>query len=239
MSLLIETVVEFNGGGYLIYSSNYMGAYVRGRTKEEALEKFDKEILQYIMWVTGKQHSDRERLEVRIIQEKKSDLQICDADTDVLFESEKAPLCREEYVELKTLVIKSAKDFKMLYQSIPDKQRTSLKTRKTFYGEIPCTADEMYVHATNVTNYYMREIGVEVDNLPDILESRINALQRVEMVPNYLNNPIYDGSYGEQWSLRKVLRRFIWHDRIHAKAMYRMAFSIWGTNIQNPFFFDL
>ena len=237
MSLLIESVVEFNDEGYLIYSSNYIGAYVRGRTKAEALKKFDKEIYQYIRWAKGKKCSKQEQFAIRINQEKKSDLQICDADTDVLFESERAPLGREEYMELKALVIKSARDFKILYQSIPDKQSTSLKTRKTFYGEIPRTANEMYVHTNNMTNYYVGEIGVEVDNLPDILESRINALRCVETVPNYLNNPIYDGSYGEQWSLRKVLRRFIWHDRIHAKAMYRMAVCMWGEIIQDPFFF--
>ena len=27
----------------------------------------------------------------------------------------------------------------------------------------------------------------------------------------------------ERWTLAKVIRRFIWHDRIHAKAMWRMA----------------
>lgn len=28
---------------------------------------------------------------------------------------------------------------------------------------------------------------------------------------------------GEEWSLHKVPRRFIRHDRIHARAIYRMA----------------
>jgi hypothetical protein len=27
---------------------------------------------------------------------------------------------------------------------------------------------------------------------------------------------------GEMWTLRKVLRRFVWHDRIHAKAILRI-----------------
>lgn len=41
-------------------------------------------------------------------------------------------------------------------------------------------------------------------------------------------NKVYKGSYGELWSLKKVLRRFIWHDRIHAKVMYRMAVRTFG-----------
>lgn len=42
----------------------------------------------------------------------------------------------------------------------------------------------------------------------------------------------------EKIGLRKVLRRFIWHDRIHAKAMYRMATKVFGAeSIENPFCF--
>ncbi len=32
------------------------------------------------------------------------------------------------------------------------------------------------------------------------------------------------------WSLRKALRRLIWHDRIHVKAMYEIAIKILGAN---------
>ena len=40
--------------------------------------------------------------------------------------------------------------------------------------------------------------------------------------------------------LSKVLRRFIWHDRIHAKAMYRMAVKTFGSNVvPNIFQFDI
>lgn len=47
-------------------------------------------------------------------------------------------------------------------------------------------------------------------------------------------------AYDELWSLRKVLRRFIWHDRIHAKAMYRMAVVAFGKeSVPNIFLFEL
>ncbi len=54
----------------------------------------------------------------------------------------------------------------------------------------------------------------------------------------FLNNTVIEGSYGELWSLRKMLRRFLWHDRIHAKAMYRMAVKTFGKNsVSNPYKF--
>ena len=62
--------------------------------------------------------------------------------------------------------------------------------------------------------------------------------ETLEAKPDFLENAVIAGSYGEDWSLRKVLRRFIWHDRIHAKAMYRMASKVFGAErIENPFYF--
>ena len=62
----------------------------------------------------------------------------------------------------------------------------------------------------------------------------------LEQQPDFLKNEVFHGSYDELWSLRKVLRRFIWHDRIHAKAMYRMAIKTFGKNaVPNVFYFDL
>ena len=93
-------------------------------------------------------------LEISVVQEKCSALEIRDADSGVLFDSEKGPLSRAQYDALKALVLKSAVDF--------------------------------------------------------------------------LANRVFSGSYGEDWSLAKALRRFLWHDRIHAKAMYRMGCAVFG-----------
>jgi hypothetical protein len=96
----------------------------------------------------------------------------------------------------------------------------------------------MYDHTNSVTTYYVGEIGVSIDNLDNIYQNRIQAITEIESIDDYLDNKTFNGSYGEQWSLRKVLRRFIWHDRIHVKGMYRMATKVWGvSNIKNPFYF--
>lgn len=238
MKVINNAVMEFNEGGYLIYSESFPGAYVRGKTCDEALAKFENEIKQYCKWAGINTASDSQ-VETNVVQEKKSALNICDADSDVIFNTERKRLTSAEYERLKSLVNKSAHDFLQLYESVPGKDITCLKERKTFYGLLPRTAREMYTHTNNVTNYYAREIGIRIENLPDILENRIQAIQRIEAEDDYLQNKVYDGSYEEQWSLSKVLRRFIWHDRIHAKAMYRMATTIWKTeNIDNTFYFE-
>ena len=233
--MIINCVWEHNSNDTLLYAVDYIGAYTRGENLEIAKAKMPGEILSYLKW-SGKDANDN--IEVIIVQEKESDLTIKDADSDVLFDSEKTPLTAEEYEILKTFALKSSKDFIALYESIPNKSATASPERKTFYGNVPRSAEEMYEHTKNVNGYYFAEIDVDADNSGNIYECRKRGFEILETKPDYLNNSVIEGSYGEDWSLRKVLRRFIWHDRIHARAMYRMAVKVFGAeNIANPFCF--
>lgn len=96
------------------------------------------------------------------------------------------------------------------------------------------------MHTKNVNSYYFNEIGVEANNEGSIVECRLYGFKLLEKTNNYLNNSIYIDNYNEEWNLRKVLRRFIWHDRIHAKAMYKMALNTFTDEyIPNIFKFDM
>ena len=233
--MTINCVWEHNGRDTLLYAVDFVGAYTRGETLEAAVRKMQAEICSYLKWCGKKAVTS---MDIVIIEEKVSELAICDADSDVLFESEKAPLTAEEYIKLKALALKSAQDFLALYDSVPDKNATAAPERKTFYGQVPRTANEMYEHTKNVNTYYFAEIAVDADHDGNIYECRKRGFEALESNPDFLQNAVTEGSYGEDWSLRKVLRRFIWHDRIHAKAMYRMATKVFGTeHVANPFCF--
>ena len=233
--MTINCVWEHNGRDTLLYAVDFVGAYTRGETLEAAVRKMQAEICSYLKWCGKKAVTS---MDIAIIEEKVSELAICDADSDVLFESEKAPLTAEEYKKLKALALKSAQDFLALYDSVPDKNATAAPERKTFYGPVPRTANEMYEHTKNVNTYYFAEIAVKADHDGNIYECRKRGFEALESNPDFLQNTVRKGSYGEDWSLRKVLRRFIWHDRIHAKAMYRMAAKVFGAeSIENPFCF--
>ena len=233
--MTINCVWEHNGNDTLLYASDYIGAYTRGESLEIAKAKMPGEIVSYLKWLD---EDTTDNMEIIIAGKKDSELAIKDADSDVLFESEEAPLTADEYEKLKALALKSAKDFLALYESIPDKSATASAERKTFYGNVPRSAEEMYEHTKNVNEYYFAEIDVDADNSGNIFECRKRGFELLEAKVAFLNNAVVEGSYGEDWSLRKVFRRFIWHDRIHARAMYRMAVKVFGAeNIANPFCF--
>ena len=223
----INCVWEHNGNDTLLYAVDYIGAYTRGENLKTAMAKMPQEIDSYLKWLGQDVAGD---FEIVIVSNQASDLDIKDADSDVLFESEMAPLTPEEYKDLKALALKSAEDFYTLYESIPDQDRAFAAARKTFYGQVPRTAREMYLHTKNVNAYYFGEIDVDVDNDGTILACRRRGFEALEQQPDFLSNPVIEGSYGEKWTLRKVLRRFLWHDRIHGKAMYRMAVKMFGID---------
>ena len=223
----IECAWEHNGNDTLLYAINFPGAYTRGANLNAAIDKMGAEVQAYLAW---KGDCVPAEWSVEIIRDAPSDLDIRDADSDILFPSEELPLTMEEYVELKTLALKSAEDFYALYEYIPDKDYSLALARKTFYGQVPRTAREMYLHTKNVNAYYFGEIEIEADNNGTILECRKRGFEALERQPDFLLNPVIEGSYGEKWTLRKMLRRFLWHDRIHGKAMYRMAVKAFGSD---------
>ena len=233
----IKCVWEHNGNDSLLYSGNFIGAFTRGVSKEDALKKMEREIISYCAWAG---QSVTLPLDIVITQEKVSELNIRDADSDVIFDSERTGLTISEYNRLKELALKSATDFYRLYDSFPDKNKSCLPERDTFYGKVPRTAKEMYQHTKNVNSYYWGEIGIEVGNDGTILENRTQGFEILEKIEDFLGANVLEGSYGELWSLSKVLRRFIWHDRIHAKALYRMGIKTFGIDqIPNIFNFEI
>lgn len=233
----IEAVCEYNAGGWLIYAANYPGAFVRGESENQALAKFGGELRSYLRWC-GVANPPQDTPEITIVQRKESELQICDADSDVLFDAERLPLQQAEYERLKLLCLKSARDFCKLYRSIPNPDISGRPPRTSFYGPVPRTPRQMYEHTNSVTSYYAAAVGIELENMPDLYHNRMQVLSELEALPDFLSDRVYTAPDGEKWTMRKVLRRFIWHDRIHARAMWRTATALWGSReIENPFFF--
>lgn len=232
--MTIRCVWEHHGDDSLLYAVDLIGAYTRGESREAALQKMPAEAAAYLAW-------QGEALPVSfepvIVQEKASTLTVSDADSDVLFEAEKPPLTLAEYQRQKALALRSAQDFETLCKAIPDPDKSCLPHRQSFYGPVPRTAAEMYAHTKGVNDYYFGEIGVKTDHEGSILACRQRGFALLEAQPEFLANRVFLGSYDEEWTLRKLLRRFVWHDRIHARAMWRMAGITFGGGLPDPFHF--
>ena len=171
------------------------------------------------------------------MQRKPSKLRIDLADSDILFDAEQAPLTPQEFEKLKLLVLRSARDIRKMFGSIPNPDISDRPKRICFYGAVPRTPREMYEHINQTTAYYVGAFGLPFENVPDLYTNRLQALSALEDLPDPLSGTVYTAPDGELWTMRKVLRRFLWHDRIHARAMWRTAAALWSSGLENPFFF--
>ncbi|MDO4543342.1 MAG: hypothetical protein Q4C01_02210 [Clostridia bacterium] len=233
--MIINAILEYNDKGCLVWAENYFGAYARGKTPQEAYQKLPAEVARYLRW---SENRDFEGGEVAVRFESKSSLAVDDADSDILFPSERLPMDMTEYIGKKELILRSARDLKTLYLSIPQRNRALVKSRPTFYGRIPQTAVEMTTHVNNTLSYYAAGLGIEHENLPDLVENRAAFFKTIERKGDFLNLGVCTASDGESWTPKKLMRRLLFHDIIHARALYRKAVSFWGKErILNPFFF--
>ena len=104
MRQVIRCVWEHRGEDSLLHAIDYAGAFTRGPNRAGAEGKMGEEIASYLGWSHG---APPDAWTVEVVQEKVSDLRIADADSDVLFEEEKAPLSEEEYRQRKALVLEN------------------------------------------------------------------------------------------------------------------------------------
>lgn len=241
MAKLIRVAVEENHKGTMLHLVDMPGAFTRGKTLDEAMAKVMGEARMYQSWA-GVNYKELKLLEyeVEIVQNETTNAQLDDGDTEILITRDK-DLDPDYFNQLKMLALKSAEDFQRLYDSIPDKGcDDDSKLRTTFYGKVPSNAKQILFHVDKVTAYYLSRININFpEDKNDLVANRIESLKLIESDKEAMKNPVIfvDNEY---WTTAKVLRRFVWHDRIHARALYRFAVKKWGyDNICDAFNFSM
>lgn len=232
----LRVAIEENANGAMVHLVDLPGAFARGRAVREALAKAPREATQYHRWLG---YGDLPiSYGVDVVQRETNAARLDDADTEILLAAERTPDA-ETIQRLCRLAIKSAADFQLLYDSLPDKTIPDpAKQRKTFYGDTPASAEQMLEHADEVRWYYLGRIGLQCpEGDRGFLWNRCDAMRTLLESGKAFEETVFEAD-GESWTVTKVLRRLLWHDRIHARAMYRLAARQWGAStIANPFWF--
>lgn len=218
---VVSIAFETNGKGYIGFIVELPGAFIRGRTEKEAIAKLDQEVNIYLKWLDIKQ---KHEYKIQIVQRHRSSLPVEDADNEILLEADKGIMKEEEFRNLSELVWHSGETFLQIYTHAKFKDLVDeSRIRKTFYGENPKTIQEIFDHVKYCQYYYLARTKIEFeDKEMDFLDIRKFCLQKLEDLYHKNNNHLIFEVANELWTLKKVLRRFIHHDRIHAKAMIRI-----------------
>lgn len=221
MSKTVAVAFETNGTGYMGFLRDYPGAFVRGKTLEEALSKVEHEVKIYQKWLGLCANQD---IIPEVIQVHKSSLMVEDGDNEILLDADKGKLDQKEFETLVDLVIRSGKSTFEIFSNAGFKDWIDKdRDRKTFYGNTPKTIREIFEHINSVQYYYLSRINIYIsDPKKDFLEGRNLCVSEITALFHKEGNSRIYNIDNEEWTIKKVLRRFIWHDRIHSKSMMKI-----------------
>ena len=216
----ISIAIETNEKGLIGFLVDLPGAFTRGRSETEVLEKAPAEARSYLRWL-GTQQT---RLgPVKVVERHESRLTVEDADSEILLTADMGTMDQPEFRNLSAIVRKSGETFVSLVESCTLKDWVDpSRVRRTFYGETPSTIQQMFNHVAGTQRYYLSRIRIDIEENESLLSVRKIGLRRIgELLERQGNSETYNID-GESWTIKKVLRRFVWHDRIHGKAITRI-----------------
>jgi hypothetical protein len=240
--MVIDLVSEYNGSGVLMHLPAYPGAYTRGESEDTAFGKAKQELHEYIKWAGFEMPPSNAVLKITKRVKAIDSLQINDADTEILLDFDSHRLSKERFDKWSGLALFSAECVMQLYNSIRDKNWVQReKLRPSFLSKPPSTAEEMFLHIDVVSRFYTSRIGIDESfKSGALIENRQKCIGLLR--DNYMTKPFkLFLTGGELWTETKILRRFIWHDRIHAKALYRhgLKMGMKSAELANPFFIEI
>ena len=237
---LISIAFETNGKGYIGYLVELPGAYIRGRTEEGAISKLRQEVNLYLKWLSITPEQD---YKIQVVQRHQSALAVEDADNEILLDTDRDTMGEEEFKNLVDLVCYSGETFLQLYKKTRFKDWVDeSRIRKTFYGENPKTIQEIFNHVKGCHHYYLTRTKITFEKKEEeFTKIREFCLEKIEELYRVNNSSLIFEVENELWTIKKILRRFIWHDRIHAKAMTRILEKQRQLGViseyENPFYF--
>ncbi len=215
----LTVAVESNGKGFIGFIVDLPGAFVRGRTESEAMSKVNAEAGRFLAWA-GMGGSGR--FQGFVVQRCVSRLAVEDADSLILVDADRRKMRPEEFRAFSDLALYSGQTFEGVYQGAKLKGWVDpAKVRASFHGPCPSTIEATRSHVARTQAYYLSRLGLPLQEGDFMMMRRLGLNLLGKEFEAHANKPPVEVD-GELWTLKKVLRRLVWHDRVHAKAIARM-----------------
>ncbi len=184
------------------------------------MSKVDREIRRYANWLGLKPGASCTVVRTRI---HRSGLCVEDADSEILLDYDRERLDRSTFDQWFQIASFSGACFQELYDTATLRDwRDPARDRETFYGIAPCSIREVYQHVDRVQGYYLQCLGLSpILESCSFVERRRECLSRITGLYDRNSGCSVIRGDGEEWTTAKALRRYIWHDHIHAKSIGR------------------
>jgi predicted RNase H-like HicB family nuclease len=211
---------------HIIHALDLPGCYADGITEAEALERFPAAWASYADWLAARGEMTPERPERFAIAERFASYVLADGyEVNALFAPEQRPPSRKFIAHCMRLLDHSRADLLAAWEAIPPARQDVALTD----GER--TPRQTIDHVARAEWWYLSHIadpseGPLTDH-PSGSPAKLAAVRT--MLMDWLSTAsveelgVMSLVYEEEWSVRKVLRRALWHERTHTDDLVRYA----------------
>lgn len=218
------TLERGTDGGYMAWVHELPGCFARAATREEIEAKIPLSIAEFLAWARGGRTASLEAIEFKIVEEVMTPKLARDADSDVLLQSDRAPLTSTAWVQVDRWLRRSRKELLQLLQETdePDFDRKPEGCPRSVREAIMHVAFAEFMYAAWTFDLRSRR-GMEafLRWTRRITLLRMRALARSDR--GAVTQAEWEGApRPEAWTARKAARRLVWHERLHLKAIKRL-----------------
>lgn len=235
MTTRYAVYLEFHKGFSMAHVLDLPGCFVRARSKDEALERLPQAMAAHISWLAS--HGDtagaREPIEVEVAEEIVGVGPFDPGDAAAIFSPERSRIDADEVERFSRIIDRSRAELLALVRELSDDVLDRQASASDF------SIRRMLRHVGNAEEGYVSKL-VEAEDLPrewkedekmpifEFLEMErrttseiLRNLDQSQRSHTFIRTKS-DGKTQEEWSARKVLRRFLEHEREHYAQILEM-----------------
>jgi hypothetical protein len=223
-----SALVEVGRDGWAtVWVGELLGLFVNKSSEDEALRELPGAIVAYLQWLRrhGKDVEAPDAVTVTVAERQTPDLDLAYGEYAGLFDRDRVPITDDDLV-LATRWMRYMRDDTLdLVARLPAaamawRRRPDHKYSIADYVE----------HIARAERWYLTRLWPEVPPhvpgptpLLSLARSRERALNWLLTMPVDLRGKVVDFGGGDLWTARKVLGRYLYHERYHIRSIARIA----------------
>ena len=200
------------------------GCFARSDSREGAIKCAPRAIADYFNWRDGYQRVTDDiaaTLATKVVEEYRNYETLDGHWVNAFFEYDRRPLGSAETDDIRWLLSCTRSDLMSTVQRIP----VALLDRQ-IDGERFSTLRGVLKHVALAERWYFDKVGLAVpkEELGTDVLRMLEVIRRnsIMQLPRLTDDPTVREVHGELWSARKIIRRTLWHERVHTWHLQRL-----------------
>lgn len=219
------TLERGTDGGYMAWVHELPGCFARGATHAEVEAKIGPAIWEFRNWLhAGGVRIGKGRVAFTIDGEVETPTAAADADSEILLETDRAPLSPPDWLRMERWLRLSRRDLLRVARQLgPDDLNRRVPGRaRTIRQHLVHLAFVEFMYAAwtfdlqsvaGIRDFLQWTRRVARGRMRTLAAARARAVTQAEWS---------GASRPEPWTARKAARRLLWHERLHLRAIRRL-----------------